>query len=407
MFDDSRVYKAGMVVEMCVNLAFFRNTSTTIQLDCQLDLAQFKQYKPYKPKQSKVVGIPGKSSGTSSVRGHGRSQGRGRGRGRKNVKLDRQEPDPTQKTTEDINSSDKSTVDKNATDQSIVTETPQEEPKTGENATDQTLVSETPQEEPKTDELITDIPSPDKPGQDRVTEYIVSLEVNDIDSNEQENGSGTVTVSNVPKNIEVSVSNEGESNVPTEELKSPGDGTSSVVEHENNDKSIDETQNVSESQGHGGTSVAEQDISSEPQSSTQDKINEQTGNNTDDQNVSANTNAGDDQVLSKDKVQQVIVGHVELESPTYTSPEDLQEKIIDNFKHKFLVVCVKRYPNLLKQYQEGNVAMCSERNKYERLCKIRNKEVRLKQVLDLDRLIQTMPLTAKVPVALDENKSGN
>ena len=337
MFDDSRVYKAGMIEQMCVNLAFFRNTVTTMQLDCQIDLAQFKHWKAYKPKQSKVGSIPGKSSLPSSGRGHGRGRGRGRGRVRKNVKLDRPEPDPIKKTVEDVTSKDESTVGKNTTDKTVVDEIPQGEPNTGE--------------------LITDTPNTDKPldstvgpGQNKVTKYLVTLEVDDIDHNEQENDNSMVTAKDVPEHIEVSVSNEGESNVPTEELKSPGDGACYVVEQENTEKSVDEMQNVSESQGDGGTSIVEQEISSEPQFSTQDKINEQTGNNTDDWNASANTNAGDEQVSSKDAVQPVIVGHVELENPTYTSPEDLQEKIIDNFKHKCLVVCVKKYPNLLKWY---------------------------------------------------------
>ena len=47
-----------MCEQMCVNLAFFRNTLTTQQLDCHIDLAQFESCKTYKPKQLKVGGIP-------------------------------------------------------------------------------------------------------------------------------------------------------------------------------------------------------------------------------------------------------------------------------------------------------------------------------------------------------------
>ena len=89
------------------------------------------------------------------------------------------------------------------------------------------------------------------------------------------------------------------------------------------------------------------------------------------------------------------MGHVELASSSYTSPQDLQEKIFDDFKHKFLVVHVKKYPNLLKCYQKGNVTIRAERLEFQRLCHIKSKEVRVDQVLDLDRLAQTMPPTSR------------
>ena len=133
------------------------------------------------------------------------------------------------------------------------------------------------------------------PVQQNVTEYLVSMEVDDIDSNDQENNN-KVTVKDVTKHIEDSVSKESESTVPSEESNIIGESASGIVQQENTNKNISETQNVSESQGDGGTPAVEQEISSEPQSSSQDKITEDTGDNNNDQSTSANTNVGDDQV---------------------------------------------------------------------------------------------------------------
>ena len=65
-----------------------------------------------------------------------------------------------------------------------------------------------------------------------------------------------------------------------------------------------------------------------------------------------------------------LIGHIELAEPHHTSLEDSCKSIIENYKQRFLVVRVKKYPNLLKRYQEGNVTIRQECPQFKRLSKI-------------------------------------
>ena len=175
-------------------------------------------------------------------------------------------------------------------------------------------------------------------------------------------------------------------------LQLKGVAESLVVESESTEINVGETQNVSEIE-----------ILSVLQSCEQKTINDQSENKTQVEDNSANSTNAEKAVTHKETVQPVIVGHVELESLTHTSAEDLQAKIIWDFKPSFLVVSIKKYPNLLKCFQEGNVTVREEWNQFQRLCRIRKKIVKSEQVLDLDRLVQTMPPETKVTVALEDN----
>ena len=65
----------------------------------------------------------------------------------------------------------------------------------------------------------------------------------------------------------------------------------------------------------------------------------------------------------------VLVGHVEL-----TSAEQFRQEMEDKkIRPRLLAVRIKRYPNLLKRYQEGNVTELKVRPQIQRLSKIRKK----------------------------------
>ena len=88
--------------------------------------------------------------------------------------------------------------------------------------------------------------------------------------------------------------------------------------------------------------------------------------------------ATDDTVESK----PLLVGHVEL-----TSAEQFRQEMKDKqVRSRLLAVRIKRYPNLLKRYQEGNVTDIKIKPQIQRLSKICKKLVNREEVLDLDFL---------------------
>ena len=63
--------------------------------------------------------------------------------------------------------------------------------------------------------------------------------------------------------------------------------------------------------------------------------------------------------------------------------KELEEKVVTP---RFLVVCLPRYPNLLKRYQEGSVQPSKRRSQFSRLSQIKKRNVKSNEVLDLDFL---------------------
>ena len=97
-----------------------------------------------------------------------------------------------------------------------------------------------------------------------------------------------------------------------------------------------------------------------------------------DENNNVIATATDDTVESK----PVLVGHVEL-----TSAEQFWQEMEDKkIRPRLLAVRIKRYPNLLKRYQEGNVTELKVRPQIQRLSKIHKKLANKEQVLNLDFL---------------------
>ena len=144
----------------------------TVQLNSQIDLAKYKPCKVYKPKPNKSSGTPGKSSVTKSGRGHGRKSGRGRGRGRKIVKWTKPESEPETKTIDE----ETSHGEQNLSQQIIDTQNK-------DNAVD--VAGEQ--------------------GRQTVTEYLVTLEVDEIDPIVQESENNTVTEKDIPEQSEVDI----------------------------------------------------------------------------------------------------------------------------------------------------------------------------------------------------------
>lgn len=89
-----------------------------------------------------------------------------------------------------------------------------------------------------------------------------------------------------------------------------------------------------------------------------------------------------------------LIGHVE-----YTSEEDFRKENISRLKmSRLLVVSIKKYPNLLKRHQEGNVTIREMRPQHQRLCKIRKRHVSKEDILDLDELAHQTALMGTVTV---------
>ena len=61
-----------------------------------------------------------------------------------------------------------------------------------------------------------------------------------------------------------------------------------------------------------------------------------------------------------------LVGHIEFQSVAEFKQE-LSEKVMTP---RFLVVCLQKYPNLLKRFQEGTVRPTKLRSQFSRLCQI-------------------------------------
>ena len=79
------------------------------------------------------------------------------------------------------------------------------------------------------------------------------------------------------------------------------------------------------------------------------------------------------------EVKPQVIGHIHIQSN-----EDFEKECIE--KPKLLVVHIKRYPNLLKRYQEGNVVEWKSRPSFKRLTQIKKCNVLKAEVLDLDLL---------------------
>ena len=161
---------------------------------------------------------------------------------------------------------------------------------------------------------------------------------------------------------------------------------------------VEEQQSQSTDTGNvesGGTVVEEQ------QSQSTDTVNVESGafgveqdapsqNTTDSQNVSSQdkeTDASEQQVKNEtpgeaESVTHQLIGHIEMQNVDAFKKEHMEQSMCQ----RLLVVRIKKYPNLLKRYQEGNIYEPKYHPDFQRLCQIKRKYVGKNEVLDLDFL---------------------
>ena len=171
-----------------------------------------------------------------------------------------------------------------------------------------------------------------------------------------------------------------------------------VDEVESGGTVVEEQQSQSTDTGNvesGGTVVEEQ------QSQSTDNVHVESGTlgveqdapsqeNTDSQNVSTQqkeTDASEEQVKNETPVEAELVTHQLIVHIEMQTVDEFKKKYMEqSMCNRLLVVRIKKYPNLLKRYQEGNVHEPKYCPDFKRLCQIRRKYVGKSDVLDLDFL---------------------